>query len=87
MSQGVRGEQLRTHLNRRGIKILRALDQVATELGVPVAAVSIAWLLAQRTIAAPIVNAFATDHVDELMQGAGVTLTRAQVADLTRAGN
>jgi aryl-alcohol dehydrogenase-like predicted oxidoreductase len=87
MSQGVRGEQLRTHLNRRGIKILRALDQVATELGAPVAAVSIAWLLAQRTIAAPIVNAFATDHVDELMQGAGVTLTRAQVADLTRAGN
>ena len=28
----------------------------------------------------------ATDHVDELMQGAGVTLSRAQVADLTRAG-
>ena len=86
-SHGVRGEQLRGHLNRRGIKILRALDQVATELAVPVAAVSIAWLLAQRTVAAPIVNTFATDHVDELMQGAGVTLSRAQVAELTRAGN
>ena len=86
-SRGVRGEQLRGHLNRRGTKILRALDQVATELEVPVAAVSIAWLLAQRTIAAPIVNTFATDHVDELMQGAGVTLSRAQVAELTRAGN
>ncbi|MBT2485594.1 MULTISPECIES: aldo/keto reductase [unclassified Microbacterium] len=86
-SQGVRGEQLRGHLNRRGIKILRALDQVAAELAVPVAAVSIAWLLAQRTVAAPIVNTFATDHVDELMQGAGVTLSRAHVAELTRAGN
>ncbi|MDN3443327.1 aldo/keto reductase [Microbacterium sp. APC 3901] len=86
-SQGVRGEQLRGHLNRRGTKVLRALDQVATELEVPVAAVSIAWLLAQRTVAAPIVNTFATDHVDELMQGAGVTLSRAQVAELTRAGN
>jgi len=86
-SQGVRGEQLRGHLNRRGIKILRALDQVAEELSVPVAAVSIAWLLAQRTIAAPIVNTFATDHVDELMQGAGVLLSRAQLAELTRAGN
>lgn len=85
-AQGVRGEQLRSHLNRRGIKILRALDQVATELSVPVAAVSIAWLLAQRTVAAPIVNAFASDHVDELMQGAGVTLSRAHLADLTRAG-
>ncbi len=86
-SRGVRGDQLRNQLNRRGIKILRALDQVAAELAVPVAAVSIAWLLAQRTIAAPIVNAFAAEHVDELMQGAGVTLSRTQVSDLTRAGN
>ncbi|MFT4157900.1 MAG: aldo/keto reductase [Microbacterium sp.] len=85
-SQGVRGQQLRSHLNRRGIKILRALDQVAAELAVPVAAVSIAWLLAQRTVTAPIVNAFATGHVDELMQGAGISLSRAQLADLTRAG-
>ncbi|WP_091232427.1 aldo/keto reductase [Microbacterium sp. 3J1] len=86
-SRGVRGEQLRGQLNRRGIKILRSLDQVADELDVPVAAVSIAWLIAQRTVVAPIVNTFATEHVDELMQGAGVTLSRAQVAELTRAGN
>lgn len=86
-SQGVRGEQLRGQLNRRGIKILKALDQVAAELAVPVAAVSIAWLLAQRTVAAPIVNTFAAAHVDELMQGAGVTLSRTQVADLTRAAD
>lgn len=85
-AQGVRGEQLRGHLNRRGIKILRALDQVAGELSVPVAAVSVAWLRAQRTIAAPIVNTFAAEHVDELMQGAGIALTRGQVAELTRAG-
>ncbi|MFS0893479.1 aldo/keto reductase [Microbacterium sp. 179-I 3D3 NHS] len=86
-SNGVRGEQLRGHLNRRGIKILRALDQVAEELAAPVAAVSIAWLLAQRTVAAPIVNTFAAEHVDELMAGAGIALSRAQVAELTRAGN
>ncbi|MBN6190015.1 MULTISPECIES: aldo/keto reductase [Microbacterium] len=86
-SRGVRGEQLRGHLNRRGIKILRALDQVAEELGVPVAAVSIAWLLAQRTVTAPIVNTFAAEQVDELMQGAGVALSRSQVAELSRAGN
>lgn len=86
MSPGVRGAQLRSHLNRRGIRILRALDQVAAEVGAPVAAVSIAWLLAQRTIAAPIVNAFAVEHVDELMQAAGIALTRAQLTELTRVG-
>src|SRR5690606_1587741 len=84
-AQGVRGEQLRGHLNRRGIRILRTLDQIATELGAPVAAVSVAWLLAQRAVAAPIVNAFATEHVDELMQGAGISLTRSQIAELTKA--
>jgi len=83
---GVRGQQLRSQLNRRGIRVLRALDVIAADLSVPVAAVSIAWLLAQRTVVAPIVNAFATTHVDELMQGAGITLSRAQIAELTRAG-
>ncbi|UYO98350.1 aldo/keto reductase [Microbacterium sp. M28] len=86
-SQGVRGVQLREHLNRRGNRILKALDQVADDLQVPVAAISVAWLLAQRTVVAPIVNTFATQHVDELMQGAGVALSRTQIADLTRAGD
>lgn len=87
ISQGVRGEQLRGNLNRRGIRILRVLDQVAGEIGAPVAAVSVAWLLAQRTIVAPIVNAFATQHVEELMHGVGIALSRPQLTELTRAGN
>jgi aryl-alcohol dehydrogenase-like predicted oxidoreductase len=82
---GVRGQQMRSHLNRRGIRVLRALDLIAEELGVPVAAVSMAWLLAQRTVVAPIVNAFAVEHVDELVQGAGIALSRTQVAELARA--
>src|SRR5690606_13419649 len=61
---GVRGQQMRMHLNRRGIRVLRALDIIAAELSAPVAAVSIAWLLAQRTVVAPIVNAFASAHVE-----------------------
>ncbi|GAA3925748.1 aldo/keto reductase [Microbacterium soli] len=84
---GVRGQQIRSHLNRRGIRVLRALDIVAAELAVPVAAVSIAWLLAQRTVVAPIVNAFAPAHIEELMQGAGVSLSRTQLAELSRAGD
>ena len=83
--QGVRGQQLRGNINRRGIKVLRALDLAAQDLQVPVAAVAIGWLLAQRTVTAPIVNAFATEQVDELMQGAGVALGRGQIAELTKA--
>ncbi|QTV79555.1 aldo/keto reductase [Microbacterium sp. NIBRBAC000506063] len=86
-AQNVRGEQIRENLNRRGIRVLRALDVVAQEQGAPVAAVAVAWLLAQRSVVAPIVNAFAAEHVEELVQGAGVTLTRGQLSELTRAGN
>ena len=59
---------------------------VAEERGVPVAAIALAWVLAQRGVVAPIVSAFETLHVDELVQGVGVRLSRANLAELTRAG-
>lgn len=84
-SQGARGQQIRGVLNRRGVKVLRALDRIGAELGVPNAAVAIAWLRAQRPIVAPIVNVYAQSHVDELVQGIGVSLGRSHLGDLARA--
>src|SRR6478609_7477591 len=84
-SLSVRGAQLAASLNRRGTRTLRALDAVGAELGVPDAAVAVAWLLAQRLVSAPIVNAFAPQHIEELIQGVGVRLSRAQLADIARA--
>lgn len=81
----VRGAQIAASLNRRGSRTLRALDAVGTELGVPDAAVAVGWLLAQRLVTAPIVNAFAPAHVDELVQGVGVRLSRSQLSDIERA--
>lgn len=81
----VRGAQIAANLNRRGSRTLRALDTVGAELGVPDAAVAVAWLLAQKLITAPIVNAYAPQHVEELVQGVGVRLSRSQLADIARA--
>ncbi|MCR2813407.1 aldo/keto reductase [Microbacterium sp. zg.Y1090] len=81
----VRGAQLAKNMNRRGARTLRALDAVAAELGVSDAAVALAWLLAQKTVVAPIVNVYSTAHVAELAQGVGVRLGRGQLADLARA--
>lgn len=80
-----RAAQLSANLNRRGSKTLRVLDAVGTELGVPDAAVAVAWLLAQRLVTAPIVNAFAASQVEELVQGVGVRLSRSQLADIAKA--
>jgi aryl-alcohol dehydrogenase-like predicted oxidoreductase len=81
----VRGAQLAANLNRRGSRTLRALDAVGSELGVPDAAVAVAWLLAQKLVTAPIVNAYAPAHIEELVQGVGVRLSRAQLSDIARA--
>jgi aryl-alcohol dehydrogenase-like predicted oxidoreductase len=81
----VRGAQLAANLNRRGSRTLKALDTVGSEIGVPDAAVAVAWLLAQRLVTAPIVNAFAPRHVEELAQGVGVRLSRAQLSEIARA--
>lgn len=81
----VRGVQLAASMNRRGARTLRALDRIGSELGVPPAAVSVAWLLAQRIIVAPIVNVFAVAHVEEMMQGVGVKLSRTHLAEIARA--
>ncbi|GAA1843095.1 aldo/keto reductase [Microbacterium koreense] len=84
-SLSVRGAQIAANLTRRGGRTLRALDQVGAELGVPDAAVAVAWLLAQKLVTAPIVNAYAPQHVEELVQGVGVRLGRAHLADIARA--
>lgn len=81
----VRGTQLVAAMNRRGTRTLRALDKVGAELSIPTAAVAIAWLLAQRAVAAPIVNAYAVRHVEELVQAVGARLSRGQLADIARA--
>ncbi|MFE7846422.1 aldo/keto reductase [Microbacterium sp. NPDC057407] len=81
----VRGAQLAANLNRRGSRTLKALDLVGSELGVPDAAVAVAWLLAQKLVTAPIVNAYAPQQVEELVQGVGVRLSRSQLSDIARA--
>ncbi|MEV7693926.1 aldo/keto reductase [Microbacterium sp. NPDC089189] len=81
----VRAAQLAGSLTKRGSRTLRALDAVAAEIGVPVSAVAVAWLLAQRIVTAPIANAYAPSHVDEVMQGVGARLTRGHLAEIARA--
>jgi aryl-alcohol dehydrogenase-like predicted oxidoreductase len=85
VGESVRGRQLAASMNRRGARTLRALDRIAEELAVPTAAIAIAWLLAQKIVSAPIVNAYAATHVDELVQGVGVNLSRAHLAEIARA--
>ncbi|GAA3665460.1 aldo/keto reductase [Microbacterium marinilacus] len=87
VAASTRGQQLAGSLNKRGLRVLKAMDAIAAELAAPHAAVAVAWLLAQRGVVAPIVNVDSAAQLDELVQGVGVRLTRAHLSELSRAAD
>lgn len=81
----LRSAKAAEHLGRRGLRVLKALDQISLEIGVSVTTIAIAWLQHRPGVAAPVVSASRPEQVDAIVQSAGVQLTRTQVLDLERA--
>jgi len=69
----------------RGMKILAALDAVGKRVNATPAQVSLAWMLAQPAIAAPIVSATSVAQLDDIAGAAKVRLASADLAELDRA--
>ncbi len=81
-----RAEGARAYLDQRGLRVLAALDEVAAAHGVPVAAVALAWLAAQPTVAAPLASARAVDQLRDLLPVLELELSASEVAALSAAG-
>ncbi len=73
------------YLNARGLRILAALDAVATTHGATPAQVAIAWQIAQPAVTAPIASATSTAQLDELAKAATLELDDASIAALEAA--
>jgi aryl-alcohol dehydrogenase-like predicted oxidoreductase len=69
----------------RGMKILAALDAVSKRLGATPAQVSIAWIMAQPTIAAPIVSATSVQQLDDIAGTARLKLDAESLRTLDDA--
>jgi aryl-alcohol dehydrogenase-like predicted oxidoreductase len=80
-----RGGAVKTYLNRRGFRILDALDAVAAHHKAKPAEVALAWLIARPGVAAPIASATSTEQVDSLVRATELTLTTADMAALNEA--
>ncbi len=74
-----------SYANERGFGVLEALDEVAEAHDAPVAAVSLAWLLAKPTVAAPIASATSTEQLGELVAAVELELSSAELARLDEA--
>ena len=72
--KSVRGEGVRKYLNEKGIGVLNALDKVAAKHDSKPATVALAWLLAQPTIAAPIVSATSQQQLETLVAAPALQL-------------
>ncbi len=82
-----RAEGAKAYLNERGLRVLAALDEVAAAHESTVAAVSLAWLAAQPTVAAPIASARNTEQLAGLIGMAELRLTEAELAALATASD
>ena len=80
-----RAEGARAYLDERGLRLLGVLDAIAAAHHTTVAAVSLAWLLAQPTVAAPIASARTPEQLAELLPVADLTLTADEIARLGAA--
>jgi aryl-alcohol dehydrogenase-like predicted oxidoreductase len=74
-----------TYLDARGERVLAALDEVATAHGASVTSVSLAWLGAQPTVAAPIASARTAEQLPDLLAAVSLELTPAELAALSEA--
>lgn len=82
---GERSGGVGRHISPGAWKTVEVAREVADELNVGVAAVAIAWLLANPSITAPIASARTADQLVPLLEGVTVTLTDEERSALDAA--
>ncbi len=80
-----RESRVAKYFDERGMRILAALNDVAAETGAKVATISLAWLMAQPTILAPIASATSVPQLEDLMLAPRLELSEAALAKLNTA--
>ena len=85
LNKSQRGGGIKKYLDERGFKILSALDNVSKRYNTTPATVSLAWLMAQPTIAAPIASATSIEQLKSLTDAVTITLDDDALNELNEA--
>ncbi|QDK39294.1 aldo/keto reductase [Bdellovibrio sp. NC01] len=83
--KSARGAKATSYLNARGYDILKALDEVSAKHFTTPAAVSIAWLIARKSVTAPIASATSVNQLEELLKATEIKLSDADIELLNHA--
>lgn len=84
LAQSPRGAKVKSYLNERGQRILRALDEVAARCRSTPARVALAWLLARPSVTAPIASATSLDQLTDLIEATRLELDHAAIEQLNQ---
>ncbi len=86
LSKSVRGTSIgQKYLNARGLRILTALDQVSAAHQTVPAVIALAWLIARKSVTAPIASATSVQQFSELAKATQIDLTTAEINCLDQA--
>lgn len=87
LNKSQRGQGVKKYLNERGFRILSALDDVAERYNSTPATVSLAWLMAQPAVVAPIASATSIAQLQSLTAAAELLLDKEALDLLTSASD
>lgn len=85
LQKSQRGKGIKKYLDERGYRILDALDEVSSRLQSTPAAVSLAWLMAQPTVLAPIASATKMSQLQSLLDAVQLQLDEESLKTLNEA--
>ncbi len=85
LTKSPRGQGVKKYLNERGLRVLKALDEVANKYHSTPARVSLAWLIARPSITAPIASSTNLDQLNDLVGATKLQLDRASIELLDQA--
>ena len=70
------------YLGKSDLDIDRQIGKVAAERGVSRAQISLAWLYRNPVVAAPIIGALKTSHIDDAVAALSIKLTKEEAEQL-----
>lgn len=84
MVKSTRGEGVRKYLDKKGVEVLKALDQMSEKHETTQASVALAWLLANPLVTAPIVSATSESQLKTLFQAPELKLSSDDIELLNK---
>ncbi|MGN6536611.1 MAG: aldo/keto reductase [Mesorhizobium sp.] len=85
LGKSARGGGVKKYLDKRGLRILDALDTVAARHKAKPAEVALAWIIARPDVTAPIASATSLEQLESLIRSASLPLSAADIRELDDA--